>query len=250
MLRLRGLALAGCALAVSAWLVQAQEIDVKAVVRKAIEAHGGDKELGKYQAGTSKYKGTLHLNNLNIDVSAENYFQKPDKFRSDSTINVNGQMVTVVTVYDGKTLWVSPNGMTMEINDEKVLADIKQSLLVEGGGLVDILKEPYQLSLIGETKVKDQDTIGVRVSKKGQRDVNYYFDKKTHLMAKTEMRALNQVTKEESNQEKFILEYQDKGGLKVAKRVAIHNDGVIFMDIEITEIQPQEKLDDSLFMKP
>ena len=78
----------------------------------------------------------------------------------------------------------------------------------------------------------------------------YYFDKKNHLVAKIEMRATDQATKQEVNQEKFIVDYQDKGGLKVAKHIIIHNDGNPFMDIEITEIQVHEKLDDSLFARP
>src|SRR4051794_23500499 len=63
MLRLRGLALAVCALALGALFVHAQEIDAQAVVRKAIAAHGGEKDLGKFQAGMSKYKGTMHILN-------------------------------------------------------------------------------------------------------------------------------------------------------------------------------------------
>jgi outer membrane lipoprotein-sorting protein len=250
MLRIRGLAVAGCALALGALLVQAQETDVKDVVRKAIAAHGGEKELAKYQAGTSKYKGTMNLLNMNLDVSAENAFQKPDKFRSAMKLTVAGNNVEIITVYDGKTLWVSTQGNTMEVKDEQALKEVRESLQVEGGSLLDILKPPYEISLIGEVKVKDQDAIGVHVTKKGQRDVNYYFNKKTHLLAKTEMRALDQATKKEVNQEKFILEYAEKGGVKVPRRVTIVNDGNTFMDLEITEVQMHEKLDESLFAKP
>jgi outer membrane lipoprotein-sorting protein len=250
MLRLRGVALAACALALGSFFVQAQEIDVKAVVRKAVEAHGGEKELSKFHAGTAKYKGTMHIVNQIADITAENSFQKPDKFRSAMTLMIAGQNVEVITVFDGKKFWVSAAGNTMEVNDEKLIAEVRESLLIEGGGLVDILKDSYELAAIGEVKVKDQDTIGIRVSKKGQRDVSYYFDKKTHLVAKIEMRATDQATKQEVNQEKYIVEYQDKGGLKVAKHVVILNDGNPFMDIEITEIQVHEKLDDSLFMRP
>ena len=40
-------------------------------------------------------------------------------------------------------------------------------MVAEGGSLVDVLKEPYKLSPIGEAKVKDKDTIGVRVTRRG-----------------------------------------------------------------------------------
>src|SRR6266404_5659266 len=152
MLRFCGLALAGWALALGALFVHAQETDVKAVVRKAIAAHGGEKDLGKFQAGTSKYKGTMHILNQKADISAENSFQKPDKFRSAMTLTIAGQMVDVLTVFDGKKFWVSAQGQTKEIDDEKTLKDVRESLQVEGSGLVDILKEPYELSAIGEVK--------------------------------------------------------------------------------------------------
>ena len=55
---------------------------------------------------------------------------------------------------------------------------------------------------------------------------------------------------QEVTQEKFVIGYQDKDGMKVAKRVEILNDGKLFMDIEITEVHAAEKLDDSIFAKP
>jgi hypothetical protein len=51
-------------------------------------------------------------------------------------------------------------------------------------------------------------------------------------------------------QEKFILDYQDKNGMKIARRVEIVRDGKTFMDIEITDVQALEKIDDSVFAKP
>jgi hypothetical protein len=250
MLRFRGFAPIGCALAVSAMLAHAQETNPKAIVRKAIAAHGGEKELNKFQAGTSKYKGTMKILNQNADVTAETSFQKPDKFKNVMSIDILGKTIDVATVYDGKSLWVSAAGNTQEIKDEKVLNEVRESLRAEGGSLVEILKEPFELALVGEVKVKDKDTIGVRVSKKGQRDISYYFDKKTNLLAKTEMRSYQPTSGQEVNQEKIIVEYQDKSGLKVGKRVEILHDGQPFMNIEITDVQILDKLDDSIFVRP
>ncbi len=250
MLRLRRFALAGCCVALAAALVNAQETDLKDIVRKSIAAQGGEKDLEKYKAGTTKYKGTMHILNQKSAVTAEMSFQKPDKMRNAMTIEIAGNTIELVTVFDGKSFWVSTAGNTMEIKDEKILNEVRESLLVEGGGLHEILKAPYELTAIGDVKVKDKDTIGIRVSKKGQRDISYYFDKKTYLVAKTETRSYDSMTGQEVTQEKFILEYQDKDGMKVGKRVEIQKDGKDFMDIEITEIRMLEKLDDSLFARP
>jgi outer membrane lipoprotein-sorting protein len=252
MTRFRVFAMAVGILALSAYFVQAQgEVDLKAILKKSIEAHGGEKNLAKFKAVTSKFKGTMEILNMKIDITGETSFQKPDKLRNSLSMNINNMNIDVVTVYDGKKMWVNSQGTTKELDDEKTLREVKESLQVEGAGsLAEFLKPPYELNSLGETKVKGKDAIGIRISKKGQKDFSLFFDKKTNLIVKTEMRSIDPVSKEEVTQEKFIIGYQEKEGMKLAKRVEIRNDGKLFMDLEITSVQAAEKFDDSIFAKP
>jgi negative regulator of sigma E activity len=252
MFRLRVVATAVCVLMVGAIFVRAQDAaELKALLRKAIEAHGGEKNLAKYKAAVTKFKGTLEVQNLKFDVTGETSVQKPDKVKNIMMLDLNGKQIDVVTVFNGKNLWVSTMGKTMEITDEKILNAAREEMQTEGAsGLSDFLKEPYELSALGETKVKDKAAIGIRVSKKGQKDFSIFIDKQTHLIVKTEARSLDAQSGQEVLQEKFIIGYQDKGGLKLAKRVEILKDGKAFMDIEILETQAFEKLDDAHFAKP
>lgn len=252
MIRIRVLAAAGCMFAVAGLFVQAQQgQDLKAVIKKAIDAHGGEKNLDKYKAGVSKFKGTMAIATIMADVTGETSVQKPDKVKNVMNLDIMGKKIDVVTVFNGTKLWVSTMGNTMEITDEKILKAAKEEMQAEGAGsLTDYLKAPYELSALGEVKVKGKDAIGIRVSKKDQKDINIFFDKKTGLVVKSESRTIDGMTGEEITQEKFMLEYQEKAGLKVAKRVEILRDGKLFMDLTITDIQPIEKLDDSVFAKP
>lgn len=251
MVRLRILMSAACVLVIGTLLAQAQDVDVKAVVRKAIAAHGGEAKLIKLKAAKSKFKGTMDLQGKNITITGETTFQMPDKLKNDMTLDFNGMQIPIVQVYDGKTMWVSQLGKTIEVKDEPTLKEMRESLQTEGaGGLVTLLDGTYDLSAAGEVKVKGKDTIGVRVSKKGRRDYTLYFDKNTHLVTKIESRAYDPVGKQEITQEKFITEYQEKNGLTMARKVVIHKDGKLFMDMEILDTQTFEKLDDSVFAKP
>lgn len=248
--RCLGFALAGsllCALTASA-----QQDELKAILRKSIDAHGGEKLMAKYHSGTSKFKGTLKILNMDAEITGETSFQKPDKLRNAMTINIMNKAIDIVQVFDGKSFWVSTMGTTQEIKDEKVVKEVRESLQAEGGGnFVDMLKgNGYELNAFGEAKVKGKDAIGIRVSKKGQRDVTYFFDKKTHLVVKIEQRAFDAMSAQEYTQEKFISEYQVKDGLKVAKRVEILKDGEAFMDLQILEVNVVEQLDKTLFQKP
>jgi outer membrane lipoprotein-sorting protein len=251
MFRLRNWALAGCILAIGAFFVRAQDTDLKAVLRKAIEAHGGEKNLAKFKAAVSKFKGSIEIQGNKYDITGETSLQKPDKVKNVMTLNINGKMVEVVTVFNGKKLWVASMGQTKEIDDEKILKAAREEMQAEGAGsLADFLEKPYELNALGDVKVKGKDAIGIRVSKKGQKDISVFFDKKTHLVVKTEMRTLDGMTGQEVTQEKFVVGYQEKSGMKIAKRVEIVKDGKTFMDIEILDTQPFEKLDDSIFAKP
>ena len=225
--------------------------DLKAVLRKSIAAHGGEKELGKMNAAISKFKGTMELMGNTFNITGETFLQKPDKVKNVMSLDINCKNIDVVTVFDGKKLWVSVMGQTKEIDDEKIIKSTREEMQVEGAqNMADFLKEPYELGALGESKVKGKDAIGIRVGKKGQRDISLFFDKKTHLVLKTEMRTLDPNSGEEVTQEKFIVSYQDKNGMKVAKRVEIVKDGKPFMDIEITDIQIVDRHDDSIFAKP
>lgn len=249
--RFRILAGAGYILALGLTFVHAQDDDLKAVLRKAIEAHGGAKNLSKFKAATTKYKGTIELMGASRAITGEMSFQKPDKIRHAMNVDFNGKGIDIITVYNGKKLWVNVMGNTMELTDEKLLTSVREELQTEGAGsLVDYLKAPYELNSVGVVKVKGKDAIGIRVSKKGQRDINLFFDKKTHLVVKSETRTYDANAGQEVSQEKFMLDYQVKDGLKFAKRVEILKDGKAFMDIEATEVQPLEKIDDATFAKP
>jgi outer membrane lipoprotein-sorting protein len=249
--RFAAIALALFALSLSAVaLVHAQETDLKALIKKSIDAHGGE-EAAKFNAAVVKYKGTVKEMGMTFDITGENSLLKPDKLRVVSTVNINGKSLDITTVFDGKTLWISFAGNTKEINDPKIIDDMKQSLMTEvGAGLGELTKPGFEISAIGEAKVKGKDTFGIRVSKKGQRDISYYLDKKTHLLVKIESRSINPANGQEVTQEKIILEYVDKNNMKTPKRIEILKDGEPYADLEITDLQVHEKLDMSLFAKP
>jgi hypothetical protein len=251
MLRLRVLALTGGILVLGALVVRAQDADLKAILRKSIEAHGGEKNLSKFKAVVTKFKGTMELNGLTFDVNGETSLQKPDKVKNVMKLEIKGKAIEVITVFNGEKLWVNAMGQTKEINDEKILKATREEMQAEGASsFADFHKAPYELSAIGEVKVKGKDAIGIRISKKGQKDISMFFDKKTFLTVKTETRALDAMSGQEITQEKFVLGYQDKNGIKTPKRVEIVKDGKAFMNIEILEATPFEKLDNSVFAKP
>jgi len=230
--------------------VLAQEPDPRAIIEKAIKAHGGEKVLSKFTAAHSRSKGKIHLG-AGLDFTSEEDVQLPDKYRSAVMLDVNGMNITITQVFNGTKGWIDAMGNVMEL-DDKTTAEIKEILHASRvGNLVDVLQnKKFKLAPLGEIKVKDKDAVGVRVSFEGKRDVNVFFDKTSGLLLKTEGRGLDPVSKQEVNQEKFFADYHDVDGRKTPRKVEVHNDGKIFVEAEILEIKLLEKLDDSTFKRP
>jgi hypothetical protein len=122
--------------------------------------------------------------------------------------------------------------------------------VMEVARLVTLKDKAYELSTIGEDKVDGKKVVGVRVSKKGQKDVSVYFDKETGLIAKVEFRTTDQMTGNEVTEERIPSDYaKNKDGVPVPKKVVVKRDGKTFLEAEVLEVKYFEKLDDSEFKK-
>ena len=138
----------------------------------------------------------------------------------------------------------------MELKGEE-LDEVKEELHVEYvQTLVPLLKDKaYTLNALGEIKIHDRPAVGIRVTSKGHKDVNLYFDKATGLLTKSERRALND-NKMEVSEETFYGDYKDVDGVKVPMKVVVHHDGKKYVEMEITEQRFLDQLDDSEFARP
>ena len=114
--------------------------------------------------------------------------------------------------------------------------------------LLPLLKDKgFELSPIGEVQVAGKPAVGVRVSKKGAKDVSLFFDKTSGLMVKVEHRATDANSGQEVAEERIVLEYQQVAGAPAAKKVLMNRDGKKFMEVEILEIKFPDTIDENEF---
>lgn len=221
----------------------------QAVIDKAIKAHGGVEKLTKHTASQTKTKGTLEALN-GITFTSETTVQFPDKLKDVMEMQVMGQNVTLVTVYNGKQASITANGQAVPLPD-KALDEVKEAVSMLGVmRMVGLTKKGYELAPLGEAKVNDRPAVGVRVTRKNARDLNLYFDKETGLVVKVERRGVDPMSGQEFTEERVITEYQEKDGMKYAKKVVIHRDGKKYLEAEVLETKFLDKVDDSEFKQP
>jgi hypothetical protein len=228
------------------------EEDLQPIIEKGIKAMGGEEKLSKYKAATARTKGTLEVKGLTLDLTQQVTTQVPDQFKEVLEVEIMGQKITATTVFDGKKGWLNITGMETKEAEGAMLEALKEASHMGQVARLTALKDSktYTLAPLGDAKVEGKEAVGIRVSTKGYRDISLYFDKKTGLLAKIERRAIDPETNQEFTEERLITEYQEKDGLKVAKKVIAKRDGKKMLEVEVVEIKFLESVDKGEFAKP
>src|SRR5262245_48112295 len=172
--------------------------EMAAQVDKAIKAVGGAPKLKKFAACTWKVKATLAGGNKMGSMTMDGSVQGFDKGRLEVTIEAGGGTRNALLVVNGDRGWLR------EGNEVKKLpADITPAVrtyfhtLRLAQLLAPLKGKDYKLSSLGEVKIDDKPAVGVKATRKGYSEVDFFFDKKTHLLVKC------QVQVNEGNNQEF-----------------------------------------------
>jgi hypothetical protein len=221
-----------------------------AIINKALKAHFPKGQDPKSLGMRAKTKGTLHIMGQDVDFTQEVAVQIPNKLKDVMALTLMNKTFTVTTVFNGKEGWIKAGDKDQKVTPE-ILAELKEAAYLLGLMQGLFLKEKgLKLSLLGEVQVRGKPALGLTVAKEGKKDVNLYFDKKTGLIAKVEMRKRDLMTGQEITEERIITEYREVAGRKVARKAEIVRDGRPFLEAEITDVQFLDTVPDSEFVQP
>lgn len=228
------------------------QAEMRALIDKAIKATGGEAKLAQLNAATFKGKGKFYGMGEGIDYTGDWALQHPDKTRVQIEFTAGGMMFTIIRVLNGDKAWSKFNDKTQTVDSKEEIAEGQEAAYVAWvTRLVPLKDKDFQLAPLGEVKIDGKPAVGVRVSHKGRRDVNLFFDKEKGLLLKVETVIKDPMAAgQEMTQEALYSEHKEVNGVQAAMKVVINRDGKKFIDLEVTEIELKEKLDDSVFGKP
>ena len=153
---------------------------------------------------------------------------------------------------NGDKVWAKTGGEATAIDNKDQIAEAKEECYVGWvSSLLPLKDKAFQLSPLGEVKVDGKPAVGVRVSHKGHRDINLFFDKESGLLVKRESVIKDFMADgKEVTQETLFSNYKEVKGAKFPMKVVLNRDGKKYVESEMTEIEPKEKIDDAVFAKP
>jgi hypothetical protein len=233
---------------VSKWSV-AQE--PKAIVEKAIAAHGGEQKIVRLNRVHSIAEGTIDaLPGQPAMPFVGESWRMDGNSKMVVTMRVLGQKVTVTDAVHGDTQWRQLAGVNQEISQEEA-AQIQESRYVDQIVKLGFLKDAaLELSALPETKIADKPALGVLVKSAGHKDVKLFFDKESSLLVKVEHPTLDLLSGKEVTEELVLSDYQDKDGLKYAMKSELWRDGKKIMDGKVTKLEFVDKIDEKVFARP
>jgi hypothetical protein len=187
--------------------------DPQALIRRAIKEMGGEEVLSRRVAVTRKVKGKLEAAaglKLNLTVAGDLMHQaggRQTKMAFD--IDLSGNKIRMVLVLDGDNSWQSVNGAVQPLLPPQREALRGSAHQERVAGLVDLLKDKgFTLAALPDAKVEGRAAKGVKVSYKGQPDVQLYFDKGSGLLVKYGYRGKVMGTNKEGLQEVLLRDYR------------------------------------------
>jgi hypothetical protein len=220
-----------------------------AIMNRVIKAHFPKGLDNKNKGVRTKNKGTLKVMGLELEFNQEVSAQAP-KFKEVMELTVMNNTVKITTVYNGKEGWVRAGDKDLPVNDE-MLAEFKEVAymmsVMQGAFAKD---KDVKYSVAGEVQVKGKPATGLTISREGKKDITLFVDNKSGLITKVEMRKRDLMSGQEVTEERYVVEYQEKFGRMMPKKVEMLRDGNEFLSAEVVDVEIVEKLEDSEFERP
>ena len=231
-------------------LARAQD-NLRALIERGIESMGGAKRIDAVKAGQSEMKGTLYQGTNSADFTQQTWFERPDKYKGVTQVQVGQQKVDITLVFNGDNGWIKSGGGPARPFGDKAMSEVKeeryQDQILQ---LTPLLGRDYQLAPLSEIKVNGRPALGLRVTSNGHRAVDLYVDKATGLPVETLRRALDYANGKEYTQAKVFSDYKATDGLKTPSRVVVYQDGKKYMVEEVVKVKYLPEIEASVFAKP
>ncbi len=225
--------------------------EVRALIERAIKAHGGAEALGRVHADKVKFKGTLVLQGHTTPFLAETTVQLPSKYKNIIEINSGGDKHTIVHIVNGNNIYITLDGRLLKAEPTQ-LSEIRSGMELERAKrLLPLLEDKsYQLAVAEDVEVNDRPAAGVRITGRGRREMRLYFDKEYGLLVRAENRLDGGKDKPEIRQHFFFGDFKEIGGYKRPTKVRAYRDSKQIMEAELLDAKPLEKVDETEFAKP
>jgi hypothetical protein len=224
------------------------EDSAKAIVEKAIVAHGGFEKLSKYPAMRQSATGVIFFDGIEVRASSNALWQLPSEFWVELSTGTLDHRSTVTRVLNGTEAWEVLDGKVRELKGVELdsMKDGVYQCYLES--LVPLVNDKQvNLRVIPDEIVSDKRAHGVRVSVNGHNDRELFFDVQSALLVKCRCRLVGRGA---AVSEMFYSDYKPVNGLMEPMKLVLKTNGEIESQNTITNDTPLERIEHGKFARP
>jgi hypothetical protein len=182
-------------------------------------------------------------------VEIEGVWKGTSQYRADLDVQEGGNNFKAVVVINGDKGWLKKGDKT-EAAPEGIAAFLQNIFHAARMPVLlpSLTDKAYKLTALAEAKVDEKDALGLLIEHKDRKDVTVYFDKKSGLPLKSEVR-LTEPGGKEVTVEYHYGDYKKFDGVTFSAKIILKVDDKEFT-AEVSEIKSLEKVEASQFDMP
>jgi hypothetical protein len=222
----------------------------RAVLERAIRAHGGEARIARTKIGRIQAKVTGNFGpGGKLDATWEEIFDLPNRFRRTIEGQYGGKSIHWEFVVNGMVGWNREGeGAPQEF-------PVQEPVPPEGHWhtallqLVALQDKEFRLTPLADQSKDGRTLVGIRVaSPRGEAEL--YFDKSTNLLARARQPLPNVLPGRVMIGEISYEDYREVGGVRYPMHMRFSNGDTFTPDFQLTAVEFLDKIDDSAFAKP
>jgi hypothetical protein len=227
---------------------------VRALLEKALKAHGGWDAMQKLCTATWHGRGLAYRKN-SANASAfygEWNAELPAKYRYKYDFKGLQGNLSIITTVNGDKAWRSfgDSRGSEDLTDKRLKEEQEELHSLYLSRLVPLLSGEYQISKMPIGKRDGRYILGLKVEKPGFRTNRLYFDRQLGLLTYMERSVLDFEVNKEVIQETRFEAFQPMGGARLPQTITVKRDGKLFLELEMSKVELKSGFDDKLFTKP
>lgn len=224
--------------------VAAAEEQARAIVTRAIEAHGGEKALLRAQTRAQDAVGTQFQQGKKVPFTSATILSLPDRFRVTGTLD---RRIRFVLTVSGDRGWELAGGSARPLGKERLQELRDEARMWWLATLVPLTRPGFTLTVLPEARVQDRPTQVLRVSARGQKDCKLFFDKASGLLVRIERRATEAGA--EGDRACDLGDHQSFDGAQLPTREKHWINGKPFLELNL-KYRLLSRVEDRTFGKP
>lgn len=215
------------------------------ILQLAIKAVGGESNLARLKSPMMwMERGTFHGMGEGVPFVGQYAAKWPDWYRQEIE---NAFTITV----SGDKAWVAGATGVRQLAGAQLEERMTQIRVAWAERLFPLADKPYKLSTIAGIEVGARATVGIKASHPDHRDVKFYFDRETYLIAKIETMVVSpQHGPKPVLSEAFYTAHKSFGGVKLPSKYKLMYDKKLFVEAETIDYKFGATLDPKHFAAP